>query len=289
MPQKKKDKIFSRLQKRYRVVIEEDKNLEHVVSFKFVPLVTILVIVASFTLLIFLIYSLLAFTPLRKAIPGYPSAQTQADAMRNALKVDSLEQELRVWNLQLNNFQRVVLGLPPLPIDSLLETGNIAEAEELVFEARYAYQDSLLKAEVASGDQYDVTVVKRDMENIEGILFFPPVKGHITEGYNPAIAHPYVDIAVKTNTSVCETLDGTIISSVWNDDTGWTIQIQHSGDLISIYKHCTKTIKKSGEKVSAGTPIAFAGNAGNISTGSHLHFELWYRGAAVDPETYIRF
>ena len=84
-------------------------------------------------------------------------------------------------------------------------------------------------------------------------------------------------------------LDGTVISAGWSDENGYTIQIQHEGNIVSVYKHNQKLMKKSGDKVTAGMPIAIVGNAGTLSTGNHLHFELWHNGEAVDPAKYISF
>ena len=84
-------------------------------------------------------------------------------------------------------------------------------------------------------------------------------------------------------------LNGTVISSGWNDDTGYTIQVQHDNNLISIYKHNAKILKSTGDKVNAGTPIALVGNTGNLSTGAHLHFELWHKGEPINPSNYIKF
>ncbi|MBO5195408.1 MAG: M23 family metallopeptidase, partial [Bacteroidales bacterium] len=82
---------------------------------------------------------------------------------------------------------------------------------------------------------------------------------------------------------------GTVIFSGWSDEVGYTIQIQHENDIVSIYKHNSKLLKKAGEKVLAGSPIALVGGTGTLSTGEHLHFELWYKGEAVDPTEYISF
>ena len=121
------------------------------------------------------------------------------------------------------------------------------------------------------------------------MLFFPPVKGVVTESYNPGKGHPFVDIAVQNNSAVCAVLEGTVIAAYWNDDTGYNIHIQHSNDLVSIYKHNTKLLKKVGDRVSAGATISLAGNAGDLSTGPHLHFELWHSGEPIDPSLYINF
>jgi len=119
--------------------------------------------------------------------------------------------------------------------------------------------------------------------------FFPPVKGIISDGFNLATNHPFLDIAAPTNAVVSAVLDGTIIMANWTDETGFTIQIQHSNDLISIYKHNSKLLKKTGDRVNAGTAISLVGNTGELSTGSHLHFELWHKGVAIDPSKYIKF
>ena len=88
---------------------------------------------------------------------------------------------------------------------------------------------------------------------------------------------------------VSSVLDGTVISAGWTDDSGYTIQIQHDNNLISVYKHNEKLLKKTGDKVSAGTPVALVGGTGKVSTGTHLHFELWHKGEPIDPAQYIKF
>ena len=147
-----------------------------------------------------------------------------------------------------------------------------------------------LKEQFLKQEEFDISSIHTaKIEQIEGLLFFPPIKGVITEQYNPAIGHPFVDIAAPNNSTVSAVLDGTIISAGWNDETGFTVQIQHTNDLVSIYKHNTRLLKKAGERVSAGTPIALVGDEGSLSTGPHLHFELWHKGEPVDPTMYINF
>ena len=98
-----------------------------------------------------------------------------------------------------------------------------------------------------------------------------------------------IDITAPAGSVVKATLDGTVIFAGWSDDSGHTIQIQHDGDIVSIYKHNEKLLKKAGDKVTAGSPIALVGNSGELTTGDHLHFELWHKGEAVDPTRYINF
>ncbi|MEZ7954822.1 MAG: M23 family metallopeptidase, partial [Bacteroidales bacterium] len=150
-------------------------------------------------------------------------------------------------------------------------------------------EDSLLRLEVMKQEQFNVGSPSNRVNQIEGLHFFPPVKGIVSDGFNLATNHPYIDIAAPANSVVSAVLDGTVIMATWTDETGFTIQIQHSNDLISIYKHNSKLLKRTGDKVKAGTAISLVGSTGTLTTGAHLHFELWYKGVAVDPAKYINF
>lgn len=220
-------------------------------------------------------------------MPGYPSYSTQREAVENAAMVDSLENRMRIMTLQLTNIRRIIAGEEPLPLDSLLSKNGV-ESTEITAEAMDHHADSILREKIDSIEKYNLRPSGAE-PRLEGLIFFPPVKGVVTEKYNPAKGHPFIDIAVQNNSAVCAVLDGTVIAAYWTDDTGYNIQIQHNNDLISIYKHNTRLLKKVGEKVSAGTTISLAGDAGSISTGSHLHFELWHKGEPIDPSLYINF
>ena len=247
----------------------------------FIAIVTIIV---AFTALI---YSVIAYTPVREFIPGYPDAHSKRAALHNAMRIDSLETVIYRWELYSENLRRVVEGQEPLKIDSLINSRQKSGVnnEEL---AELALKDSLLRQQVREEEQFGIS--ERDKRNlpIDGLLFFTPLKGVISQGYDPAI-HPYVDVTAPSGSVVKATLDGTVIYDGWSDEDGYTIQLQHDGDIVSIYKHNEKLLKKTGDKVSAGMPIALVGNTGNLSTGEHLHFELWHKGETVDPTKYISF
>jgi murein DD-endopeptidase MepM/ murein hydrolase activator NlpD len=98
-----------------------------------------------------------------------------------------------------------------------------------------------------------------------------------------------VDVVCATNELVKSVLDGTVILASWTLETGYIIEIQHENNIISVYKHNSQLLKKVGNKVKVGEAIAIVGNSGELSTGPHLHFELWYEGKSVNPEDYIVF
>ena len=232
------------------------------------------------------IFALVAFTPIRSFIPGYPDEGSKRAAIQNALKVDSLENEIYKWELYSENLRRAVEGLEPLKIDSLI---NVRKNEAISTDATALQKkDSLLREQVKQEEQFEISSRAKRSLPIEGMHFFTPVKGVISQGYDPDF-HPYIDITAPSGTVVKAVLDGTVISAQWNEESGNSIQIQHKGDIISIYRHNEKLLKKTGDKVTAGTPIALLGNTGTATTGAHLHFELWHNGQSIDPSLYISF
>lgn len=284
--QTRKDRNNAR---KLRIAIIDDESHGELTSFKTTrsQIITILSAIAVF--LIVGTYLLTAFTGLKRTIPGYPSTETKMLALDNLRRIDSLENVIDIWAMQVANIQRVATGREAIPMDSLSVSIKNSDSLDAATLAKYARNDSLLREQVGKEEQFNISFKKNVVTQIEGLHFYTPVKGVITEEYNKGAGHPFIDIAAPENSSVCAILDGTVISAVWNDETGYTIQLQHSNDIVSVYKHNGKLLKKTGDHVSAGTPIALVGSTGTLSTGAHLHFELWHKGEAIDPALYISF
>jgi murein DD-endopeptidase MepM/ murein hydrolase activator NlpD len=274
--------------KKYRFSIFNDTTHEEIFAFRAYGALSIVTIVIAIMLLIASVTVLISFTSLRELIPGYPSAQTRKDLIQNAIKVDSLQNEINIWRLQLTNIQRIATGQEPLRADTLFNfQGN--KDSLLAYSQEYAKDDSLLRATVLKEEQFNLSARSIKIEQIEGLHFFPPLKGVITEEYNLGIDHPYLDIAAPENTTVSAVLDGTVIYAGWDDSAGYIIQLQHDNNLVSVYKHNSRLLMKTRDKVKAGTPIALVGNTGTLSTAPHLYFELWHKGEAINPAQYIKF
>lgn len=107
--------------------------------------------------------------------------------------------------------------------------------------------------------------------------------------FDPNETHFAVDIIVPKNTPVKATADGRVIFSSWTSDTGYVIIIDHGDELISVYKHNSSLTKTQGDFVKSREVIAVSGASGELSTGPHLHFELWYNGTPLNPSTFIDF
>ena len=236
-------------------------------------------VISAVVVLFAIVYALLAYTPLRTSIPGYPDAHTRRAAIQNAIRMDSLENVISRWEYYSENMLRVIEGEAPLPVDSVIRLADaaVASGRDAAF---LAQRDSDLRDLVNAEEQFGVTDRQERALPIEGMHFFTPLKGVVSQGFD-GVLHPYVEISAPANSVVMAVLDGTVIFDGWDDGSGYTVAIQHEGGIISIYKHNAKLLHKTGDHVSSGTSIALAGD--------HLRFELWYRGAAVDPAKYIVF
>lgn len=271
----------------FRLTLVDDKTHKHLWSAHFTKVGFIVAIISALVMLSAAVFCVVAYTPVRTFIPGYPDAHSKRAAIQNAIRIDSLENVIYRWELYSENLSRVVEGQEPLKIDSLI---NAAQASRTATAdaADLLSKDSLLREVVREEEEFGISARnKRDLP-IEGLHFFTPLKGVVSQGYDANI-HPYIDITAPAGSVVKATLDGTVIFSGWSEEAGNTIQIQHESDIVSIYKHNEKLLKKVGEKVTAGASIALVGNTGDISTGTHLHFELWHKGETVDPTLYIKF
>ncbi len=271
----------------FRLAIMDDKSHEQLLTLHFTRTGAFVAIVTVMVMFCAIIYSIIAYTPVRTFIPGYPDALSKRAAIQNAIKVDSLESVIFRWELYSENLKRVIAGEEAVKIDSILL--NSAKASDASADiSSLLKKDSVLRQTVMEEEQFNISARSHRDLPIEGVLFFTPLKGVVSQGYDPAI-HPYIDITAPAGSVVKAALDGTVIFAGWSDDAGHTIQIQHDGDIVSIYKHNEKLLKKTGDKVAAGAPIALVGNTGEMTTGTHLHFELWHKGETVDPTKYISF
>lgn len=274
--------------KNFRISIVDDMTHKQLWVMRLSRTSLFLTVISVISVIIAVCYSMIAFTPIRTFIPGYPDAHTKRAAINNALKIDSLQNVIYTWMFYTDNLKKVMEGADPVAIDSIISMASRNAAAEKISAKELDAKDSLLRENVRKEEQFGLNNAGDSRLPIEGVHFFTPLKGVVSQEYDPLL-HPYIDITAPANSVVMSVLDGTVIGAGWSDESGYTIQIQHANNIVSIYKHNQKLLKKTGDKVSAGSPIALVGNTGAVTTGDHLHFELWYKGEAVDPVKYIKF
>lgn len=287
MTAKKKDKRFAKkLLHKYRLVILNEDTFEERFAMKLTRLNVFVIVALSSILLVISTILLIAFTSLREYIPGYSSTALKQKATELNYKTDSLQQVISMNDQYYQSIKRVLTGdvkMVEFNKDSIIEA---ASKDINIINLKPAKEDSLLRDLVDKEDKYNLFESAILSSNF---VLFPPVNGTISENYNVEERHYAVDIVVAKDTPVKATADGTIIFAEWTTETGYVVIIEHSNELISVYKHNGSITKKQGDLVKAGEVIAMAGNTGEFTTGPHLHFELWSRGYPVNPTNFIDF
>jgi len=283
---KKEKKIAKKLFHQYRLVVLNEDTFEERFAIKLTRLNVFVLTSISAILLVFFTTLLIAFTPLREYIPGYSSARLKKEASLLNYKTDSLVRELELNKQYYSSIRKVLTGdiaSVNFNRDSIME---LAKNDLGYLEVEKNKEDSILRAKVEKEDKYNLFETSIDPSNF---VLFPPVNGTISESYNIKEKHYAVDVVVAMNTPVKAVADGTVIFAEWTVETGYVVIMEHNQELISVYKHNSAITKSQGDLIKAGEVIAMSGNTGELSTGPHLHFELWSKGYPVNPTNFIDF
>ena len=283
--EKRSQKIKRKLLYEYRLVVLIEDTFEERFSFKLNRLNVFVFTSIFILLLIGLTTLLIAFTPLREYIPGYSSTSLKKRATALAFKTDSLQQVITINEQYVASIRKVLTGdvkTVDFNKDSILEA---ARGDSIMINQTPSRADSLLRDKVAQEDKYNPLIWTAD----KNFVLFAPVKGTLSNGYNPKEKHFAVDVVAIKGAPVKATADGTVIFAEWTATTGYVIILKHKNNLISVYKHNASLSKEQGELVKEGEVIATVGDTGDFSTGPHLHFELWSDGYPTNPTNFIDF
>lgn len=285
---KKKRKLREKLKDRYRLVIFNEDTIENVWQGVLSRMNFIVWIGLVGVLLVAIGIVLVSFTPLREYIPGYPDGNIRRTFILNSLKADSLAHRIALQDQYIENVRSILRGNET---KKLIDTTT--EIKTKLVNLDSTNFDSAFVLEYEQEEKYGVSNIfqlsEKEDFNLNKLHFFCPVKGAITNEFDASKNHFGIDLASNLNEPVLSVLPGTIVLVGWTIETGYVIQVQHKNNLISIYKHNSQLLKKTGDKVNAGEPIAIIGNTGEYSTGPHLHFEIWYNGNPLNPKNYIVF
>lgn len=285
--EKRRKRIIRKLKVKYRLVLMDDATLEQKISFRLTPLNVFLASGTISIVLIFLTTYLIAFTQLREYIPGYTDVGLSRRLYDLQQKADSLEQQMVAREVVMKSIRGLLTG-SDINVGRGADTSATPTNYGSITNKRSS-EDSLLRVDVENADRYSLrpTEKKAGMSNTG--IYFAPVKGYITSHFDATAKHYGIDVAAPKNETVKAVRDGTVIYASWSIETGYSIMIQHSGNELSAYKHNSALLKKQGETVRAGDPVAIIGDSGEYSSAPHLHFELWKNGIPVDPVLYIQF
>ena len=282
---KKKGKIKQKLTDKYRLVVLNEDTFEERFSLKLSRL-NVFVLGGVFSILLVAITTvLIAFTPIKEYIPGYSSTALKIKAAKLTFEADSLKTKLAILENYTKALKPVLTGeIAPESIDSIQTEARQRLIDESKLNA--SKEDSIFREKVDSETRF--ALQNNAKSNIK-IVFFAPLNGTVSQKFDATSKHFAVDIVAKTSTPVKATADGTVIFSGWTTETGYVIILKHANEYISVYKHNGNLLKEQGDFVKSGEVIATVGSTGELTTGPHLHFELWSSGYAVNPTNFIDF
>jgi murein DD-endopeptidase MepM/ murein hydrolase activator NlpD len=281
---KKNSAFWKRVRFKYKLLFLNENTLEEVFSLRVSQWSGFWLMLTFIALLVALTSIVIINTPIRNYLPGYMDSEIRREMIVNALRTDSLEQSLQMQAQYIENTTAILKGeslpaaMPPLDTVSV-KVGSLEKSEEMeAFVQNYE-----------ETERYNLNVLAPSASQSSHLIFYRPVQGLLSSPFNSAEKHYGIDVAATPRSSVLAVQKGTVVHAGFDANGGYVIQIQHTNGFLSIYKHNALLLKKQGDEVDAGEAIAIVGNTGTLSSGTHLHFELWNNGKPVNPEEYIVF
>ena len=281
-----KKKLQTKLLHKYRLVVLNEYTFEERFAVKLTRLNVFSLSSLAAIILIILTTLLIVLTPLREYIPGYSSAALQKQALNLSYKTDSLLKAINMNDLYIKSIKSALSGEVSSVVINKDSIFKAAQADTDVFELIPSAADSILREKVSREDKYNLF---KTAISSKDFVFFPPVNGPLSAGFDSKEKHYAVDIVTPINTPVKSTSDGRVIFTSWTSEAGYVIIIDHGDELISVYKHNSSLTKSQGEIVKSREVIAISGGSGELSTGPHLHFELWSNGVPLNPANFMDF
>jgi len=285
--QHKRKNIYKKLKNKFRLILMNDNTFEERFSLILSPFNLFTWGGLAILVIAMLVFCLIALTPLRELIPGYGEINIRKMAIMTSLKADSIEKKINPNKNYISNIMAILKGES---IDTLNNIQKDSEADYSKVDLSPSVEDSLFRAEIEAQSEYNLLFKSENRSSgIRSYFFFTPIDGLVTADFDPTMGHFGIDLTAPANEAVMATLDGVVILAAWTSETGHIIAIQHRSGLISVYKHNAILLKRTGDRVKAGEPIAIIGESGELSNGPHLHFELWVEGRPIDPKEHMEF
>lgn len=284
----KKRRFIDKLRYKYRVVALNEQTFEERFSMRLSRMNVAVALLGVFLVSAVIVVLLVAFTPIKEYFPDFGNTDYRNESQHTALRMDTAEVTIGDHKAYLDTLRMIMNGT--IGSDSAMEVHEPRIYDTL--DLSISPEDSAFRREVESADQYSLAFNEEQQSgntNMAGVFFFTPLRGIVMNSFDPKRKHYGIDVTADKDKPIYATLDGTVIFASWTTEDGYVIQVQHSHNFLSIYKHNSALLKKVGERVKAGEPIAIIGNTGESSTGPHMHFELWYEGKPVNPESLMVF
>lgn len=285
-----KKTLSNRLTTKYLLIVRNEENFAEKSTYSFTYAKIILGLFLIFVTLFLLSFSLATSLLEQWFDPRYAQLKANKEIMALSVSLDSIVKEVDKKEAFIENFKLIMSGEDHI-YQQVNNEGNLktSEINEIVESERINPIDSQFRAQFEEID-IDVSLNSSSVsEGLEDFYLFKPVDGIVSGLFDPGADHWAIDIVAKQDEPVKSVADGTVVFASWTQDSGYVMAIQHSSNLLSMYKHNSELLKNVGNFVSAGEVISIIGNTGELTTGPHLHLELWYNGKPINPEEFIRF
>ena len=270
---------------KYKLTIINENTLEEVVGIHVSKLNGLSVLLSACAVIFLIAAAIIAFTPLRNYLPGYMNSEVRSQIVANALRADSLQAALERQSRYVMNIQDILSGQVKADTVQSIDSLTNLRAEKLMERSK---KEEEFRKQYEEKERYNLTAVT-DVRDAAGLIFYRPLRGVMSAGFNPEKRHFGIDLTASPNESILAALDGTVIMAAYTAEWGYVIQIQHPQNFISVYKHCGSLMKREGEQVKGGEVIALVGKSTEDGDQPHSHFELWHRGNPTNPEKYVVF
>ena len=281
----KKKYLLSFIFNSYNLIESNKTSLKERLLVSFKGYQFLIFTIYMFVFIFGLMFLVTAYGPLSSLLPQTHIAQKK-EIIEIIAAVDSLEKELLLKSNYLTTLRNSINGVHP---DSIPEFKNNNSAVIKKINIAVSKEDSILRKLVESEDLYNINSSEALNKSIESFVFFQPIKGVVTDNFNSTREHYGIDVVSVKDQSVKATLDGVVLFADWSIESGYVIIIQHVENIVSVYMHNATLTKKVNDLVKSGEVIGVVGNSGELSSGPHLHFELWQNGRAINPLEYIDF
>ena len=284
----KSGKFMQRMRNEYRLVISTTDTFQEKWGIRLTRLNVLVALGAFFLIILALSWVVISFTPIREFMPGTTNTSISQQVVGNALRADSLHREVELWSNYLSNLRTIFRG--EAPESYTIASSDTVAAQREEERPALSVEDSLLRAHMEQDLKLSLTPGK-GKDELSAILrnLYPPARGQVSNGFDASTRHYATDIVSKPETPICAIADGTVVMAMWSSEEGYVIAIQHGAGLLSIFKHNKQLLKKVGDPVHRADTVATMGNTGTLTTGPHLHFELWHDGRPLNAEDYIAF
>ena len=278
-----RNKVIKWLRNRLQIIFRNKRDFKDISFFEFTNL-SLSLYLLFFLALIFSISFLLSTTILSQWFdPRFVEKKANEELIRLSNSIDSLIYESQIKDQYIENIMIILSGGENEFLEKKSEENKL-ELQDLTND--YSAVDSFFRQEFESNLSFSEII--RSTDSDQNLLLMSPVSsGVVSSFYDPSKSHFGIDITCKEEEPIKSVLDGTVLMSSWTKDSGYVISIIHPNNLISVYKHNSKVFVEPGQIVKTGDVISIIGNTGELTTGPHLHFELWLNGKSINPSEFI--